>query len=226
MKNFMNRASRETKKLALITGSAAFISLGIMSTAHASNCTMKKSVEVTDVNHHAASSYSAMHPKQAVMSASVSAHDKIAGDTIVDAAIGTSSLSTLVTAVTAADLGGALSGEGPLTVFAPVNSAFSKLPSGVLSSLLKPENQSQLQAILKAHVVAGNLGAADIMSLAKAGGGTAEVQTLSGDTLTAILAGHVLYVKDEQGGLAKVKTADIRKSNGTVHIVDRVLLPK
>jgi len=131
-----------------------------------------------------------------------------------------------VAAVTAADLVDTLNSPGPFTVFAPLNDAFSALPEGTVESLLQPKNKHKLQDILKAHVVSGNLTAADIVSLAQRNGGTVDVQTVSGDTLTAVLAGGTLYVKDESGGLASVKKADIMKSNGTVHVVDRVLLPQ
>ena len=145
--------------------------------------------------------------------------------TIVDAAMATDSLSTLVAAVKAADLVDALSGEGPLTVFAPTNAAFEALPEGTVETLLMPENQGDLQKILKAHVVAGKLSASDIIELATENGGMIEVETLSGDTLTAVLENDTLYVRDENGGLAGVAKADIMKSNGVVHVVDKVLLP-
>jgi uncharacterized surface protein with fasciclin (FAS1) repeats len=118
-----------------------------------------------------------------------------------------------------------LSGDGPFTVFAPANGAYNALPEGKVAKLLKPKNKAKLQGILKAHVVSGNLSAADIIGLAKQNGGSVDVQTVSGDTLTAILSGVTLYVRDESGGLASVKKADIMQSNGVVHVVDRVLLP-
>jgi len=170
-------------------------------------------------------------PATAVLSNSSQANIVYAGQhnmkksTIVDAAVATDSLSTLVAAVTAADLVDTLASPGPFTVFAPLNDAFAALPEGTVEALLQPKNKHKLQDILKAHVVSGNLSAKDIIGLAKQNGGTVDVQTVSGDTLTAVLAGGTLYVKDESGGLASVKKADIMKSNGTVHVVDRVLLP-
>ena len=146
--------------------------------------------------------------------------------TIVDRAVKTDSLSTLVAAVTAADLVDTLASPGPFTVFAPTNAAFGDLPEGTVETLLKPENKDTLTKVLTAHVIAGNLSAADIIHKAKDNGGTVDVTTVSGDTLTAVLAGDTLYVKDEKGGLAKVKKADIMQSNGVVHVVNRVLLPK
>lgn len=144
---------------------------------------------------------------------------------IVETASSVDDLSTLVAAVKAADLVGALSAKGPLTVFAPTNAAFEGLPSGTVSTLLEPANQGQLQTVLTSHVIAGKFKAKDLIKAAKDNGGTAEVETLSGATLTAILAGDTLYVKDERGGLAKVAKADVKTSNGVVHVVTRVLLP-
>lgn len=218
MKTLKNRVSRGTVSLTLTTAILAFAS-----TASAGDCNMKK-VQKT-------AQYTAT-PATQVLGSSAQSNIVYAGthsmtkSTIVDAAVATESLSTLVAAVTAADLAETLSSPGPFTVFAPLNSAFAALPAGTVETLLRPENKHQLQDILKAHVVSGNLSAANIVGLAQKNGGTVDVQTVSGDTLTAVLAGEMLYVKDESGGLASVKKADIMKSNGTVHIVDRVLLPK
>lgn len=218
MKTLKNRVSRGTLSLTLTTAA-----LALASTASAGDCNMKKAQKTAQ--------YTAT-PATQVLGSSTQSNIVYAGahsmkkSTIVDAAVGTESLSTLVAAVTAADLAETLSSPGPFTVFAPLNSAFAALPTGTVETLLRPENKHQLQGILKAHVVSGNLSAADIVGLAQKNGGTVDVQTVSGDTLTAVLAGDMLYVKDESGGLASVKKADIMKSNGTVHIVDRVLLPK
>lgn len=217
MKTFTNRASRGAIALTLTTAGLAFAA-----SASAGDCAMKKSKTAQ---------YTAT-PATQVLSSSAQGNIVYTGQhspdraTIVDAAVATDSLSTLVAAVTAADLAQTLSSPGPFTVFAPVNNAFAALPDGTVETLLQPENKHQLQNILKAHVVAGNLSAADIIGLAQQNGGTVDVQTVSGDKLTAILAGDKLYVKDESGGLASVKKADIMKSNGVVHIVDRVLLPQ
>jgi uncharacterized surface protein with fasciclin (FAS1) repeats len=145
--------------------------------------------------------------------------------TIVDAAVATPDLSTLVAAVQAAGLVDTLAGDGPFTVFAPTNAAFDALPDGTVASLLQPENKAALTRILTSHVVAGNLSSADIIALAQANGGKVEVQTLSGATLKAKLWDGNLYVKDESGNKASVLTADVMKGNGTVHIVTSVLLP-
>ena len=145
--------------------------------------------------------------------------------TIIDAALATPELSTLVTAVKAADLVDTLSSEGPFTVFAPTNAAFDALPAGLVETLLNPENKVMLQGILKAHVVSGKFKANDIVALAKANGGNVDIDTVSGDTLTAVLSDGILFVKDEHGGMAGVSIADIKKSNGVVHVIDNVLLP-
>ena len=149
----------------------------------------------------------------------------LATQNIVENAVNSADHTTLVAAVKAAGLVDALMGPGPFTVFAPLNTAFDALPAGTVETLLKPENKSQLQGILKAHVVSGKFKAKNIVALAKANGGTADIQTVSGDTLTAVLSGDTLYVRDETGGLASVAIADIKKSNGVVHVVDKVLLP-
>ena len=217
MTTFKNRASRGAMTLTLTTAAVAFAA-----TASAGDCSMNKAKKTA--------TYTAA-PATQVMSTSAQNHIVYAGykkknkGTIVDAAVATDSLSTLVAAVTAADLVDTLSSPGPFTVFAPLNDAFAALPAGTVETLLKPENKGQLQTILKAHVVSGNLSASDIIGLAKQNGGSVDVQTVSGDTLTAILSGDTLYVRDESGGLASVKKADIMKSNGVVHVVDKVLLP-
>ena len=209
----------------LKTLTAAAAVMAFASTAYAGDCSTKKAQKTGQYT-----SASMEYETKVLGASNANMHtvgykkSKTKG-TIVDAAIATDDLSTLVAAVKAADLVPTLSSEGPFTVFAPVNSAFSALPAGTVETLLKPENKSQLQGIFKAHVVAGKLKANDIISLAKANGGTVDVQTVSGDTLTAIVSGETLYVRDESGGLAGVAIADIKKSNGVVHVVDKVLLP-
>ncbi len=147
--------------------------------------------------------------------------------TIVGTAVDTPALSTLVAAVQAADLVDALSGDGPFTVFAPTNDAFGKLPAGTVESLLEPEAKDTLTKILTAHVVAGKLTAADLVSrINHTRAKRYNFQTLSGDALTAVLRGGHVYIFDESGGAALVVTADVMTSNGVVHVVNDVLLPK
>ena len=145
--------------------------------------------------------------------------------TIVDAAVATPQLSTLVAAVTTAGLAGTLSGDGPFTVFAPTDSAFADLPAGTVETLLKPENRDKLTNILTSHVVAGNLSAQDILAKVQLNGGKAYVRTLSGAKLKAYTYNGALYIKDEQGRKSTVTKADIMKENGTVHVINGVILP-
>jgi uncharacterized surface protein with fasciclin (FAS1) repeats len=150
----------------------------------------------------------------------------MATDTIVQNASNAPNLTTLVAAVTAAGLVDALSGDGPFTVFAPTNDAFGKLPAGTVESLLEPEAKDTLTKVLTAHVVAGKLSASDLISRAQANGGRYNMQTLSGDALTAVVRGGHVYIFDESGGAALVSIADVNQSNGVVHVIDDVLLPK
>ena len=145
---------------------------------------------------------------------------------VVDIAIGSADHTTLVTAVKAADLVTTLKGKGPFTVFAPTNAAFAKLPAGTVESLLKPESKAQLAKILTYHVVSGNLDAAAVMAAIKSGNGKAVVKTVSGGSLTASVDGGKVKLTDESGKSAFVTTADLKGSNGVVHVIDGVLLPK
>lgn len=150
---------------------------------------------------------------------------KYSSNTIIDAAVATPDLSTLTAAVTAAGLVDTLKDGGPFTVFAPTNAAFDALPAGTVGTLLKPENKALLTNILTSHVVAGNLSAADIVAAVNANGGKLTIQTLSGAELKIMRYGDTLKIKDESGNKSKVAIADIMKSNGTIHVIDGVLLP-
>src|SRR5436190_5628928 len=145
---------------------------------------------------------------------------------IVDIAIGSDAHTTLVAAVKSADLVSVLKGDGPFTVFAPVNDAFAKLPASTVDNLLKPENKATLSKILTYHVVAGNLDAAAVLAAIKKGKGSVTLTTVSGGKLTASLDNGKVKLKDEKGGLAYVTTADLKGSNGVIHVIDTVLLPK
>jgi uncharacterized surface protein with fasciclin (FAS1) repeats len=145
---------------------------------------------------------------------------------VVDIAIGSENHTTLVAAVKAADLVATLKGTGPFTVFAPTNGAFNKLPEGTVATLLKPENKAQLAKILTYHVVSGNLDAAAVMSAIKSGKGKAVVTTVSGGTLTATIDGGKVKLTDEKGGSAFVTATDLKGSNGVIHVIDSVVLPK
>jgi len=147
--------------------------------------------------------------------------------TIVDNAINSADHTTLVAAVKAAGLVETLQSKGPFTVFAPTNSAFNLLPDGTVENLLKPENKSALTKVLTYHVVAGNIDAEELMKLIRKGNGTARLQTVSGGTLWAMMNGkRNVVIKDESGGIANISTYDVTQSNGVIHVIDRVLLPR
>lgn len=149
-----------------------------------------------------------------------------ANKNIIENAVNSKDHTTLVAAVKAAGLVSALEGAGPFTVFAPTNEAFEKLPKGTVETLLKPENKDKLTKILEAHVVKGDLTAPVLMRDIKMHHGKYEMKTLSGDHLTAeMMHGHV-YIVDENGGAARVTIPDVKQSNGVIHVVNKVLLPK
>ena len=145
---------------------------------------------------------------------------------IIDNAVNSKDHTTLVAAVKAAGLVETLKGPGPFTVFAPTNAAFAALPAGTVDTLLKPENKPALTKVLTYHVVAGKMDAAALTKAVMDGGGKAMLKTVSGGTLTATAAGGAVMVTDESGGTAKVTIADVTQSNGVIHVVDKVLLPK
>lgn len=145
---------------------------------------------------------------------------------IVDIAVGSEAHSTLVAAVKAAGLVETLKSAGPFTVFAPVNDAFAKLPAGTVDFLLKSENKAALVKILTYHVVAGNLDANAVIAAIKSGKGKAVLTTVSGNTLTATIDNGKVKLTDEKGGVAFVTATDLKGSNGIIHVIDTVVLPK
>ena len=150
----------------------------------------------------------------------------LASKDIIDNAVNSKDHTTLVAAVKAAGLVETLKGPGPFTVFAPTNAAFAALPAGTVDTLLKPENKGMLTGILTYHVVAGKMDAAALTKAIAEGKGTAMLKTVAGGTLTAKAAGGKVMVMDEKGGAATVTIADVYQSNGVIHVVDKVLLPK
>lgn len=149
-----------------------------------------------------------------------------AGDkTIVALAQGNPQVSTLVIAITAAGLDETLSGTGPFTVFAPSNDAFAKVDKATLDGLLKPENKAKLASLLTYHVVAGNVKSGDLAKLITDGKGTATVKTVNGGTLKASMDGSKIVLTDAKGGKSTVTAADMAASNGTIHLVDTVVMP-
>ena len=145
---------------------------------------------------------------------------------IIDNAVNSADHTTLVAAVKAAGLVDTLKSPGPFTVFAPVNSAFAALPAGTVETLLKPENKATLTKVLTYHVVPGRVNAADLVKQIGMGGGRAALKTVSGGTLYASMSGANVIITDESGGAARVTIADVNQSNGVIHVIDKVLLPK
>ena len=145
---------------------------------------------------------------------------------IIDNAVNSKDHTTLVAAVKAAGLVDTLKGAGPFTVFAPTNAAFAKLPAGTVDTLLMPANKSTLASVLTYHVVAGKMNAMDIAKAIKTGGGKAVLTTGQGGKLTASMRGKVLMLTDAKGGTSHVTIGDVNQSNGVIHVVDTVLMPK
>lgn len=144
---------------------------------------------------------------------------------IIENAVNSADHTTLVAAVQAAGLVETLSGEGPFTVFAPTNDAFAKLPAGTVETLLLPENKDQLTKILTCHVVAANAMAADIGKMIADGNGTHTVSTVGGCDFTVAMDGDAVKITDGMGNVATVTIADVKQSNGVIHVIDTVLLP-
>ena len=144
---------------------------------------------------------------------------------IIDNAVNSRDHTTLVAAVKAAGLVDTLKGNGPFTVFAPTNMAFSALPAGTVDTLLKPENKGTLTSVLTYHVVPGRVDAAALAQQIQAGGGKAMLKTASGGTLTATMRGNDVLITDAKGNGAVVTTSDVYQSNGVIHVIDKVLLP-
>lgn len=149
-----------------------------------------------------------------------------ASGTVVQVAQGNPDFTTLVSAVTAADLAGTLGGTGPFTVFAPTNAAFEKIPAATRENLMKAEQKQALSGILTYHVVPGRVDAAALTQQIQAGGGKAELTTVQGGKLTAMAnADGSITLTDAKGGKAKVVQADVAASNGVIHAIDTVVMP-
>lgn len=145
---------------------------------------------------------------------------------IIENAVNSKDHTTLVAAVKAAGLVQTLEGTGPFTVFAPTNEAFDMLPKGTVETLLKPENKATLTKILTYHVVAGKLDAKALMEKIKAGNGKAELQTVSGGKLWVWMKGPKIMLTDEKGGMATITIKNVYQSNGVIHVIDHVVMPK
>ena len=145
---------------------------------------------------------------------------------IVTNAVNSKDHTTLVAAVKAGGLVETLQSAGPFTVFAPTNAAFDLLPAGTVTTLVKPENKAMLVDILTYHVVAGKISSAELVAMIKAGNGKAMLTTVEGKKLTVMMKDKKVAIKDEKGGVAYVTIADVNQSNGVIHVIDHVLLPK
>lgn len=150
----------------------------------------------------------------------------LASRDIIDNAVNSKDHTTLVAAVKAAGLVETLKGPGPFTVFAPTNAAFAALPAGTVETLLKPDNKGTLTTILTYHVVAGKFDAAAISKMVMDGKGMANIKTVSGGTLVAKTSGSKIMLTDEKGGVATVTIGNVYQSNGVIHVIDKVMLPK
>jgi uncharacterized surface protein with fasciclin (FAS1) repeats len=144
---------------------------------------------------------------------------------IVENAVNSKDHTTLVAAVKAAGLVDTLSGKGPFTVFAPTNAAFEKLPAGTVDTLLKPENKATLTKILTCHVVAANAMSTAINKMIKDDGGEHKVKTVGGCVYTVKMMGDKIAIIDGKGQTSTVTIADVKQSNGVIHVIDTVLLP-
>ena len=145
---------------------------------------------------------------------------------IIENAVNSKDHTTLVAAVKAAGLVDTLSGPGPFTVFAPTNEAFAKLPAGTVDTLLKPDMKDQLTKVLTYHVVAANAMSEAINKMIMDDGGKHMVKTVSGNMLTLMAKDGKIMIMDESGQTATVTIADVKQSNGVIHVIDTVLLPK
>jgi len=145
---------------------------------------------------------------------------------IIDNAVNSKDHTTLVAAVKAAGLVETLKGKGPFTVFAPTNAAFGKLPAGTVDTLVKPENKATLTGILTYHVVAGKVDAKTLTEMIKKDGGKTTVKTVNGGSFVAWVKDGKVGITDEKGGTAWVTIADVNQSNGVIHVIDTVLMPK
>ena len=150
----------------------------------------------------------------------------VAQDTVVDIAVGNEDFSTLVTALKAADLVGALNSEGPFTVFAPTNDAFAKIDSKTLNSLLEVENKKSLANILTYHVISGKIVASDVVAALKKGNGLVELTALNGQVISVIEKDGKIWLKDSNENYSEITSTDIIGSNGVIHVIDSVVMPK
>jgi uncharacterized surface protein with fasciclin (FAS1) repeats len=174
-----------------------------------------------------AGSTAALSPMSGGMNPMVGGQAMMASKDIVENAVNSPDHTTLVAAVKAAGLVGTLKGKGPYTVFAPTNDAFSALPSGTVDTLLKPENKDTLTKVPTYHVVPGRLDSAALSDLIQRGHGKAELKTVEGGTLIAMMNGpRNIVLKDEKDEIASISTYDVYQSNGIIQVIDKVVMPR
>ena len=150
----------------------------------------------------------------------------IAQGTIVDVAVGNKDFSTLVTALKAADLVSALQGKGPFTVFAPTNDAFAKIDAKTLNSLLEEKNQKALANILTYHVISGKITATDVVAALEKGNGLVELTALNGQVISVMKKDDKIWLKDTNGAYSEITATDVMGSNGVIHVINTVAMPK
>ena len=167
-----------------------------------------------------------LFPAFAEMTVEVGGAPMYPSKNIIENAVNSKDHTTLLAAIKEADLVETLQGDGPFTVFAPVNKAFEKLPKGTVETLLKPENKATLTAVLTYHVIPGKISAADFVAAVKKGGGEATYKTVEGQELTVRHDGRRLEIIDAKGDKSFVTIADVTQKNGVIHVVDAVLMPK
>ena len=170
--------------------------------------------------------FSAQAESHSMENPMVGGAEMFADKTIIENAVNSADHTTLVAAVQAAGLVETLSGEGPFTVFAPTNAAFNALADGTVETLLLPENKDQLVKVLTCHVVSANAMSDTIMGMVDDDGGKHPVPTVGGCTLQATYGDGTIMLEDERGRMATVTVADVKQSNGVIHVIDTVLLPK
>ncbi|MDB5696678.1 MAG: fasciclin [Sphingomonas bacterium] len=135
-------------------------------------------------------------------------------------------LATFARALTAGGVADTLAGPGPFTLFAPTDEAFARLAPGTVQALLKPENRASLTALLRLHLVTGRVTSAELIRRVRAGGGRASLTSVAGEPIAVSTTGGIVTLTDRGGNKSYVETADVRHSNGTMHVVNGVLLPR
>ncbi|MDP5045232.1 MAG: fasciclin domain-containing protein [Leeuwenhoekiella sp.] len=194
-----------------------FLSMAVLATLAFTSCKDNENKEADE----------AMTEEQMAMEAEATTEEEMPEQqTIATIAMGNENFTTLVTAIQAAELGETLNGAGPFTVFAPTNAAFDKLPAGTLEGLTKPENKEKLAGLLKYHVVSGEYMAADVVKAINDNNGSFVIKTVQGGELTATLDGENVIITDANGNKSKVVMADVDASNGVIHAIDAVVMPK